>query len=199
MPSHRTSLGATLHARGLRVYLRAPRAADAQAFIAAVKASRKLHGAWVKPPSTTSRFAEFVRRNGALTRRDPIALTHAALLVCRSSDDAIVGVFHLSEIVRGAFQSAYLGYYGFAPHTGEGYMSEGLALALAWAFRRLRLHRVEANVQPTNRRSLALVGRAGFVREGYSRKYLKVDGRWRDHVRLALTVEDWQTQRRAAR
>jgi ribosomal-protein-alanine N-acetyltransferase len=74
-------------------------------------------------------------------------------------------------------------------------MAEGLELVLRVAFRRLKLHRVEANVQPSNTRSLALVRRAGFVREGYSRRYVRIAGRWRDHVRMALLVEDWRARR----
>ena len=66
------------------------------------------------------------------------------LLACRNEDGAPVGVFNFSEIVRGAFCSAYLGYYALEPHAGQGYMSEGLALALELAFLKLRLHRVEA-------------------------------------------------------
>ncbi len=78
---------------------------------------------------------------------------------------------------------------------GDGYMTEGFALALDFAFRRLALHRVEANVQPANRRSIALVSRLGFEREGYSRRYVKISGRWRDHVRFAMLAEDWRTRR----
>jgi len=110
-------------------------------------------------------------------------------------DDAPVGVFNLSEIVRGSFHSAYLGYYGFAPHAGQGYMREGMALVLVATFRELKLHRVEANVQPANARSISLVRAAGFTREGYSRRYVKIAGRWRDHERWAILAEDWRAQR----
>jgi ribosomal-protein-alanine N-acetyltransferase len=78
-------------------------------------------------------------------------------------------------------------------------MSAGLALALECVFLTLRLHRVEANVQPGNAPSLALIRRMGFRREGVSLRYLKVGGRWRDHQRWALTVEDWKQRRRGMR
>lgn len=137
-----------------------------------------------------------MRRYGRFARRDPLAVTHVALLACRCDDEAIVGTFIFGEVVRGLFQSAYMGYYAFAPHAGAGYMSEGLELALRFAFNALKLHRVEANVQPTNLRSLALVCGAGFVREGYSRRYVRIAGRWRDHVRMALLAEDWRAHRK---
>ena len=70
-------------------------------------------------------------------------------------------------------------------------MTEALRLAMRHAFRVLKLHRVEANIQPTNRPSIAVVKRLGFRREGYSRRYLKISGRWRDHERWAILKEDW--------
>jgi ribosomal-protein-alanine N-acetyltransferase len=124
----------------------------------------------------------------ARTRRE----NYVSLFVCRRDDDAIVGVFNFSEIVRGALHSAYLGYYALAPFEGKGYMQEGLALTLKVAFRSIKLHRVESNIQPANKPSLALVRRAGFSREGFSRRYLKIAGRWRDHERWALLAEDWR-------
>ncbi len=196
MPARPTSSPTDKRRRGARVYLRPPRRSDAAEYLAAVHASRKLHGVWVHPPSTPARYATFVRRYGAVPRRPASAATHVGLLVCRCEDDAIVGVINIGDIVHGLLQSAYMGYYAFAPHAGEGYMSEGMQLALDVAFRELKLHRVEANVQPANVRSLALVRRAGFSREGYSRRYVKIAGRWRDHVRMALLVEDWRAQRK---
>jgi ribosomal-protein-alanine N-acetyltransferase len=177
---------------GPTVYLRPPRKSDAGAFLAAAHASRSLHGPWTRPPDDAARYAAFVARCAA---RGKLA-THAGYLVLRREDDALVGVFNLSEIVRGAFCSAYLGYFGFAPHSGRGYMTEGMALVLDLAFRKLGLHRVEVNIQPTNTRSLRLARRIGLTREGYSRRYVKIAGRWRDHVRFAMLAEDWRTLRR---
>lgn len=94
------------------------------------------------------------------------------------------------------FQSGYLAYYIGASHAGQGYMTEALQLMLRTAFRTLRLHRVEANIQPGNRASIALVERAGFRREGYSRRYLKIARRWRDHERWALLAEEWRPRGR---
>jgi ribosomal-protein-alanine N-acetyltransferase len=78
-------------------------------------------------------------------------------------------------------------------------MTEALQLALRHAFRTLRLHRIEANVEPGNEASLALVRRAGFTREGFSRRYLKIRGRWRDHERWALLAEEWRPVRTSRR
>jgi [ribosomal protein S5]-alanine N-acetyltransferase len=199
MPTPSNDDAHIIRRRGSRVYLRPPQRDDAAAFLAASRASRRLHAAWVGPPRTAARFAEYVTRYGARAQRDPATATHAGLLVWHADDDALVGVFNFSAIIRGGFHSAYLGYYAFAPHEGGGYMSDGLALALAFAFRSLKLHRVEVNVQPGNTRSLALVRRSGFVREGYSRRYIKIAGRWRDHVRFAMLVEDWRARAKKAR
>ena len=178
-----------------RVALRLPAAADATAFVAAAKASRRLHGAWVQAPATSAEFRAYLRRYG---KAGPLS-THLGLVAVRKDDGALVGVFNFSNIVRGAFRSAYLGYYAFAGQAGQGYMTESFGLALDYAFRALKLHRVEANVQPGNRRSNALVVRVGLTREGYSRRYIRIAGRWRDHVRYAMLAEDWQAIKRARR
>jgi ribosomal-protein-alanine N-acetyltransferase len=179
--------------RGPQVFVRRPAARDAKHVVAAIVASRGLHGRWVQAPTTHARYRAYLRRfaSGTSVSR----ATHVGLLVCRRDDAAPVGVFNLSEIVYGAFRSAYLGYYALAPYAGHGYMSEGMSLVLRYAFRNLRLHRIEVNVQPGNVRSIALVRRAGFSREGFSRRYVKIAGRWRDHERWALLIEDWRAQR----
>jgi ribosomal-protein-alanine N-acetyltransferase len=113
-------------------------------------------------------------------------------LICRREDGAILGAVNLNEIVRGPAQSAFLGYWIGAAHARQGYMTEALQLALRHGFGILKLHRVEANILPVNRPSIALVRRAGFRREGYSPRYLRIAGRWADHERWALLSERWR-------
>ena len=121
------------------------------------------------------------------------------MLALRRDDDAFVGVLNLSEIIRGPLQQAFLGYYAFAPHAGKGYMREAMRLLLRHAFGPLKLHRVEANIQPANGASLALARGAGFMREGFSPRYLKIGGRWCDHERWAINAEQWKALRALAR
>ena len=112
--------------------------------------------------------------------------------LCNSENGKIVGTFNISGIVRGYFQSAYLGYEVFLPYQGKGYMSKGIALLIKEAFEVLKLHRLEANIQPENLASIRLVSKAGFVKEGFSKNYLKVGGvEWRDHERWAIVNGNW--------
>jgi [ribosomal protein S5]-alanine N-acetyltransferase len=164
--------------------------ADCAAFVAAARASRHLHRPWVHPPATPGEFALRMRR-----KRDDS--NWIALLAVRQDDDALLGVFNLSEIIRGPLQQSFLGYYAFAPHTDRGYMREGLRLVLRYAFGALKLHRIEANIQPANYPSIALARACGFINEGFSARYLKIGGRWRDHERWAINADDWKAQRRA--
>ena len=166
------------------VYLRTPRRADQVELLTRVAASRALHRPWVKPPADAESFASYLKR---CARPD-----FCGQLVCRNEDDAVVGVFNLSQIFLGPFCSAYLSYYAFTPFAGCGYMTQGMRLMLHHAFTRLQLHRVEANLQPDNHASRALVQRCGFVQEGFSPRYLKIGGRWRDHERWALLIESWR-------
>jgi ribosomal-protein-alanine N-acetyltransferase len=173
----------------MRVVLRTPVEADRQEFIAAMLASARFFGPWMTGVSTDADYDHLLVR-AADERHDPN-------FVCRIEDGAIVGFFNLSEIVRGYFQSAYLGYGAVAAHAGQGYMSEGMELLLQRAFTELNLHRVEVNIQPANSRSIALAERGGFIQEGFSERYLKINGRWRDHKRYAIRVEQWRARRRA--
>jgi [ribosomal protein S5]-alanine N-acetyltransferase len=108
--------------------------------------------------------------------------------------EQLAGVINISEIVRGALQSGYLGYYAFAPHQGRGIMQLALRQVVSAAFGAYGLHRLEANIQPDNLASRTLVQKLGFQLEGYSPRYLKIRGRWRDHERWAITREMWPRQ-----
>ena len=158
--------------------LSAPSATDADEFIAQVRSSRTLHRPWVDPPDTPDRFAAYLER---AARSDQLAY-----LVRHSSCGTLVGYANVNNIVRGDLRSGYLGFAAFASHAGHGLMTEALVAVLDAAFGASALHRVEANVQPANHRSLGLVRRLGFEKEGFSPRYLMVDGDWRDHERWAL-------------
>jgi ribosomal-protein-alanine N-acetyltransferase len=164
-----------------RIALRSPVAGDASAFLAAVHASRRLHRPWVHPPRTRADFLQYLHRMDAPGQH--------AFLVCRREGGALVGVVNLTHVIMGALRSGYLGYYAFSGHEGQGLMREGLQAVVRHAFRTLKLHRLEANIQPANAPSTALVRACGFAREGYSPRYLKIGGRWRDHERWALLAD----------
>ena len=169
------------------MWLRKLRSEDEDAFLAMVAASRSLHHPWTSPPADIDRFRALVARGA----HDDLV----SLVGWRAADNTLVAVVHLSQIVRGLFQSCYCGFYANAATAGQGFTRETLQLALRYAFSVEGLHRVEANVQPDNSSSLALVRRVGFHHEGFSPRYLHIDGAWRDHERFAITVEDWlQTQ-----
>ena len=164
--------------------LRTPTAADQDEFIAAMRASRSVHRPWVYMPETPERYVAYLARV-----QDP---RYEPFIACRAEDGAIVGFLNLSEIVRGGFKNAFLGYGGVAAYAGQGYMTEAMRLLLREAFTRLELHRIEANIQPGNKPSIALAKRCGFELEGFSPRYLKVGGRWRDHERWAIRAETWR-------
>ena len=142
-----------------RVYLRKVRSSDRLEVIERVAEGQSLLSPWISASTTARDFRHYLRR----TQRDD----HEGLLVCRLDSDETASVINLNNIVRGSFLSASLGYYAMARHAGQGYMQEGLELVKNYAFRELGLHRIEANIQPTNQRSINLVKRCGFVREGF--------------------------------
>jgi ribosomal-protein-alanine N-acetyltransferase len=97
----------------------------------------------------------------------------------------------LSNVSRGAWQNATLGYYIDEAHTGRGYATDAVRLSLQFAFGSASLHRVQAAVLPRNVASRRVLEKAGFSREGRSTKYLQINGAWEDHEMFAVTREDW--------
>jgi [ribosomal protein S5]-alanine N-acetyltransferase len=172
--------------KGKRVALRLPVKADCAEFLAVNRRSAKFNRGRASPPVTAKQFDGFMKRNA-----QPDG---ACFLICRAADGRVMGSIALSQIFYGGFRSAYLGYQIGEEFSRQGYMTEAIQLILRFAFVNLKLHRLEANIQPENVASIALVKRAGFLKEGYSRRYLKINGRWRDHERWAILVEDWRNQ-----
>lgn len=169
----------------MTVTIRDVRKSDGRALAAANQASRDLHHPWVEPFRDLPGFKAWFGAIAQGRRRSFVV----------EADGVLAGVINLNEIVRGVFQSAYLGYYALhsanrAGGTGQGTMTRALALVIAEAFGLMGLHRLEANIQPGNTRSKALVQRLGFRLEGFSPHYLHIAGAWRDHERWAIRTDD---------
>ena len=175
---------------GPRVVLRLPVRDDLPAWSAVIEENRRFLSRWINLP-TSAEDPGAQRSFEATLAANAQGRCEKRLILDRDSE-ALVGVVNLNEIVRGSFWSAYAGYWIIETRCGAGLMTEALGLALRHAFETLALHRIEANIQPDNAASIGLVRKLGFVREGYSERYLKVDGQWRDHERWAITVERWQ-------
>jgi [ribosomal protein S5]-alanine N-acetyltransferase len=166
-----------------RVFIRMPIEADWRELRSMNERSRVLHHPWVLPPLSEEECRAYIAR---CNQAD-----FAGFCICNSINGQIVGIANLSQIFYKAFQSCYLGYYAHAAYAGQGLMKEGLRLVVAHAFTALNLHRIEANIQPENQASIALVRHLGFSKEGFSRRYLFINGAWQDHERWAITIEDW--------
>lgn len=169
-------------ARGQLVGIRRPTVGDREEFVGLARGSVEFLRPWTDPPATYERFDEYLRgRQGA---------GDEGVLVCEIESGRIAGVINVSCIVRGFFQSAFVGYWIGEPFARRGYMTEGLRLLVGYAFGEMKLHRLEANIQPGNLASIALVRRCGFRKEGLSPKYLRIFGEWRDHERWAVRADE---------
>ncbi|WP_206050827.1 GNAT family N-acetyltransferase [Nocardioides speluncae] len=156
---------------------------DVDELVRLARESVELHRRWATPPQTEQAWAAW------FVTRDPQAW--AGLVICEIAAGAIVGQVNVNNIVYAAFRSAALGYNVFASSARRGFMTQGLGQVIRYAFAEdgLALHRLEANIQPDNAASIALVKRLGFRLEGLSPDFLFLDGAWRDHERWAITSE----------
>ncbi|WP_442600690.1 GNAT family N-acetyltransferase [Paenibacillus sp. KN14-4R] len=110
----------------------------------------------------------------------------------RDEPDKIIGSIALSNIVRGAFLSCHLGYRIDQEESNKGYITEGIKQMIEVAFNELQLHRIEANIMPKNAASLKVVEKLGFYHEGLAKKYLKINGKWEDHIHMVLINEEME-------
>ncbi len=160
----------------MNVFIRKASAVDARELQSAFDRSAEYLSPWSFPPSNLEEYL----------------LQPHLYLACLTTSKEIIGLFNISQVVRGLFQSAYLGYLAFYPFQGKGYMSQGLELMIQEAFINIKLHRIEANIQPDNFASIRLVSKAGFQKEGFSPSYLRIGGQdWKDHERWAIVNNNW--------
>jgi ribosomal-protein-alanine N-acetyltransferase len=154
---------------------------DQEEFIRLSKESVELHRPWIFSPTTPIMFQTYIQRFNQSTAE--------GILICIRESGAIAGFVGISDIIRGPYQRATVGYYVFSPSSRQGYMTEGFDLVFRLAFTDLKLHRLEADIQPGNKSSVKLARRVGFRHEGYSPGFVLIDGSWRDHERWAITSD----------
>lgn len=164
------------------LYIRELEADDEEQFLSVMRKSKEFYAPFVTPITEKEAFQQYYNESKTESLKSYLAL---------DLKDTIVGVFTISEIARGCFQSGYLGYGANVEFANRGLMSTALNHVLQKIFEELKVHRVEANVQPTNTASIQFIKKNGFVKEGFSPRYLKVNNQWCDHFRFALTYEDW--------
>ncbi|MCC6467553.1 MAG: GNAT family N-acetyltransferase [Alphaproteobacteria bacterium] len=173
-----------------RLYLRRPRTGDYEQWAALRNQSRGFltpwEPSWPRDALTRDSFRRRIRRAAQEWREE----TGYGFFLVRRTDDALLGGITLGSVRRGVAQTATLGYWLGAPHARQGLMTEGVECALDFAFDRLGLHRVEAACLPNNIASRGLLKKCGFREEGLAREYLKINGRWTDHVLFGILATD---------
>jgi len=170
---------------GDSVTLRLPQMTDYNEWVALRETSRKFLTPWEPtwPPDDLSRsaFRRRLRRYLEDLRTDQ----GYAFLIFRNADNALLGGLTLANIRRGVAQAGSIGYWTGLPYIRRGYMTAAVRTVIPFAFDTLRLHRLEAACIPTNSGSMRLLENTGFVREGYAREYLCINGIWQDHLLYA--------------
>ncbi len=176
--------------RGEGFYLRPAAMADYAQWSSLREKSREFltpwEPTWPADDLTRTAFRRRLRRYQEEMQRD----SAYSFLLFREKGDELMGGATLSFIRRGVSQTCSLGYWMGEPFAGRGHMSRAVAVIVPFAFRTLRLHRVEAACLPHNVPSIRLLEKAGFIREGYARRFLRIGGEWQDHLLFARLSED---------
>lgn len=177
--------------RGNKVSLRLLEPEEAHQWVELLKRNRESWSAF-EPGRDEAFYALETQRNTIISDKEEAeAGTSFHWGVYEQGTGTLIGDVSMYGIQRGPFQSVSIGYSMDQDHTGRGYMTEAVRLAVRHAFQDLLLHRVEAAVSPGNTASIRVLEKVGFRREGLSRKNLKVRGRWLDHYQYAILEEDW--------
>lgn len=173
-----------------RVMLRPPMQRDWRTWAALRERSRQFltpwEPTWPYDALTRRAFRRRIKQYRAETRQG----TSYSFLVFRQDDGVLMGGVTLSNLRRGVAQTASLGYWIGEPFVRQGYMTDALAAVLDFSFGQLKLNRVEAACLPNNAASKALLLKSGFTEEGYAREYLRINGRWQDHLLFGILRDD---------
>ena len=180
---------------GERVEVRTIRPRDARLVAAFLDRNKRFHQSWEPARGIDYYSAGYQRRLLKQQRGDPSIRQFYGFLRNRREHSGIIASVTLSNIVRGAFQSAFLGYKMDEVFARKGYMTECLRLVIRHAFTAERLHRLEANIMPENEPSIRLVEGLGFRHEGTALRYLEIQNAWRDHAHYALLADEFETHR----
>ncbi|MEP7457147.1 GNAT family protein [Phyllobacterium sp. SB3] len=176
--------------QGERLYLRPPQLSDYKAWATLRAQSRDFlvpwEPLWALDDLERSAFRHRIRHYD----EEAAAGTAYPFFLFRNNDSRLVGGITLGNIRRGVGQNGMIGYWVGQPFAGQGYMYEALRLVIPYAFTKLRLHRLEAACIPSNERSIRLLEKAGFQREGLLRSYLKINGMWQNHLLFSLVEDD---------
>ena len=188
----RRSAASVLELSGRRVRLRTLHEDDYDAWYAVRSRCRD----WLVPweprpagaPTTPEDRGSFAARCAARERERQIGTGYGFGIFL---DGRFAGEITLSSVQRGPFQNAFVGYWVDRELAGQGIVPEAVVVVLRFAFEELRLHRVEVAIVPRNRSSRRVVEKLGLREESVAMRYLEIDGRWEDHVRYAVTAEEW--------
>jgi ribosomal-protein-alanine N-acetyltransferase len=181
-----------------RLVLRPPRTNDVGEMRRALRSNAAHLRPWSAAPAPGEDPASLASVSRAMLqhRRDwKRGVAFVLVIAPRDDDTRVLGRIALGGVLRGAFQNAYLGYWIDQQHQGGGFATEAVCAMTTFAFSAAQLHRVQAAVMPRNSRSLRVLEKAGYRREGFAERYLYIAGRWEDHVLYAITAEEWTSLR----
>lgn len=185
--------------RGETLVLRAPAVADYTAWAELRALSRSHLTPWEPAWARDDLARQMYRRRLRAYAKDVRDDLGYSFFICDAASDRLVGGVTLSNVRRGSAQTASLGYWVGKPYAGQGRMKEAVKAILPFAFRTLRLHRVEAACMPANAASIRVLEGSGFAREGLARSFLKINGRWEDHILFAMLSDDSTAEKPAGR
>jgi ribosomal-protein-alanine N-acetyltransferase len=192
--------GTTLALRGRRVLLRALAVSDFEAWREVRTRSRDWLVKWEPRPlpgqaDATQDRRVFAARCGARDRERQLGSGYGFGIFVGADHTCFAGEINLSSVQRGPYQNAYVGYWIDQAQAGHGYVPEAFVVLCRFAFDELGLHRLQASIIPRNRPSHRVAEKIGLRNEGTALRYLEINGVWEDHVRYAITAEDWEERR----